>query len=114
MHRAEAHVIAATCSAPPARASRCTLRMLSDYIGGLRFVESIGTSMIGRVLKKQTKTRQVEQWCMPAEQNAAFVSAMPTALWGRCSLLSLIRVRTLWMRFKIKSFQHIQLLTTFQ
>jgi hypothetical protein len=49
---AEAHVIAATCGAPPAGASRWTLRLLGDHIVGLGLVESIGTSTIGRLLKK--------------------------------------------------------------
>lgn len=49
---AEAHLVAATCSAPPAGAARWTLRLLGDHIVGLGLVESIGASTVGRALKK--------------------------------------------------------------
>jgi hypothetical protein len=49
---AEAHIVAATCSAPPAGTARWTLRLLGDHIVGLGLVESIGTSTVGRALKK--------------------------------------------------------------
>lgn len=49
---AEAHLVAATCSQPPAGAARWTLRLLGDHLVGLGLVESISAPTIGRALKK--------------------------------------------------------------
>ena len=49
---AEAHLIAATCSTPPAGAARWTLQLLGDHLVGLGLVESISAPTIGRALKK--------------------------------------------------------------
>jgi hypothetical protein len=49
---AEAHLVAATCSAPPAGAARWTLQLLGDHLVKLSLVESISAQTIGRALKK--------------------------------------------------------------
>ncbi len=49
---AEAHLVAAACSAPPAGRSRWTLRLLGDHMVGLGLVESVSPQTVGRTLKK--------------------------------------------------------------
>jgi hypothetical protein len=50
--KAEAHLIALTCGAPPEGRSRWTLRLLSDQMVVLEHVESVSYETIRRVLKK--------------------------------------------------------------
>lgn len=49
---AEAHLIALSCSTPPAGRSRWTLRLLADKMVELEYVDSISYETIRRVLKK--------------------------------------------------------------
>lgn len=49
---AEAHLVAAACSAPPAGAARWTLHLLGDHLVKLSLVESISAQTIARALKK--------------------------------------------------------------
>jgi hypothetical protein len=48
----EAHLIALTCSDPPAGQARWTLRLLADQLVELELVESISHVAVGEVLKK--------------------------------------------------------------
>ena len=48
----EAHLIAASCAAPPQGRSRWTPRLLGDYMVALGLVDSVSPRTIGRVLKK--------------------------------------------------------------
>lgn len=48
----EAHLIALSCSEPPAGYSRWSLRLLADKIVELHYVDSISHETIRRVLKK--------------------------------------------------------------
>ena len=48
----EAHLIAASCAAPPEGRSRWTLKLLGDHVVALGLVESVSPQTIGRVLKK--------------------------------------------------------------
>ena len=48
----EAHLIAASCGAPPEGRSRWTLKLLGDHVVSLGLVESVSPQTIGRVLKK--------------------------------------------------------------
>jgi hypothetical protein len=50
--KAEAHLIALACGAPPEGRSRWTLRLLSDQMVVLDYVESVSHETIRRVLKK--------------------------------------------------------------
>jgi transposase len=48
----EAHLIALTCSDPPAGYAQWTLRLLADQLVELALVESISHTAVGKVLKK--------------------------------------------------------------
>ena len=48
----EAHLIVATCGAPPQDRSRWTRKLLSDHVVVLGLVETISPQTIGRTLKK--------------------------------------------------------------
>jgi len=50
--RAEAHLIALTCGAPPAGRSRWTLRLLGDRMVSLGYLESLSHETVRRTLKK--------------------------------------------------------------
>lgn len=52
--KAEAHLIALACGAPPEGRSRWTLRLLSDQMVVLEHVESASYETVRRVLKKRT------------------------------------------------------------
>jgi DNA-binding transcriptional ArsR family regulator len=49
---AEAHLVAANCSPPPAGNSRWTLKLLGAHLVSLNLVESISEQTVGRALKK--------------------------------------------------------------
>ena len=55
--KAEGHLIALACGAPPEGRSRWTLRLLSDRMVVLEHVESVSYETIRRVLKKTTSRR---------------------------------------------------------
>jgi transposase len=50
--KAEAHLIALACSAPPEGRSRWTLRLLGDQMVTLEHMESVSFETVRRVLKK--------------------------------------------------------------
>jgi transposase len=50
--KAEAHLIALVCGAPPEGRSRWTLRLLGDQMVALEHVESVSFETVRRVLKK--------------------------------------------------------------
>jgi Homeodomain-like domain len=52
--KAEAHLIALACGAPPEGRSRWTLRLLGDQMVALEHVESVSFETVRRVLKKRT------------------------------------------------------------
>ena len=49
----EAHVIALACSTPPEEYARWTIRLLSEKMVELNFVDEISRSTVQRILKKQ-------------------------------------------------------------
>jgi transposase len=55
--RAEAHLAAAACSAPPAGRDRWTLQLLADRLVELRVVGAVSADTVGRALKKATSSR---------------------------------------------------------
>jgi hypothetical protein len=50
--KAEAHLVAIACGAPPEGRSRWTLRLLADRIVGLGYVESVSHEAVRQTLKK--------------------------------------------------------------
>lgn len=48
----EAHLVALSCSAPPAGHARWSLRLLADRMVALQYVEAISHETVRRVLKK--------------------------------------------------------------
>jgi hypothetical protein len=55
--KAEAHLVAMTCGAPPEGRGRWTLRLLADRIVGLGFVESLSHETVRQTLKKTNSSR---------------------------------------------------------
>lgn len=52
----EAHLVALSCSEPPAGFARWSLRLLADRAVELQYIDSISYETIRRVLKKRNKT----------------------------------------------------------
>jgi transposase len=50
--KAEAHLVAMTCGAPPEGRARWTLRLLADQMVGLGYVESVCHEAVRQTLKK--------------------------------------------------------------
>lgn len=50
--RAEAHLVAIACGAPPEGRARWTLRLLADRMVGLGYVESVSHETVRQTLKK--------------------------------------------------------------
>lgn len=50
--KAEAHLVAITCGAPPKGRARWTLRLLADQMVGLGYVESVCHEAVRQTLKK--------------------------------------------------------------
>lgn len=79
--KAEAHLIALACGAPPDGRSRWTLRLLSDRMVVLEHVESLSFETVRRVLKKnELKPWLKKGWCLPEGPSAEFVAAMEDVL----------------------------------
>ncbi|MGD0154172.1 MAG: IS630 family transposase [Thermacetogeniaceae bacterium] len=77
----EAKIIALSCSSPPPGRSRWSLRLLADKAVELQFIDSISYEAVGRLLKKnELKPHLRKCWCIPPEQNAAFVACMEDIL----------------------------------
>ena len=77
----EAHLIALACHNPPAGYCRWTLRLLSERMVEMNYIDSISHTTVGKVLKKNAlKPHLVEEWCIPKEQSADFVSCMEDVL----------------------------------
>lgn len=55
--KAEAHLVAIACGAPPEGRARWTLRLLADRMVGLGHVESVSHETVRQTLKKTTSSR---------------------------------------------------------
>ena len=55
--RAEAHLVAMTCGAPPEGRGRWTLRLLADRMVGLGYAESLCHETVRQTLKKTSSSR---------------------------------------------------------
>ena len=77
----EAHLIALACHNPPAGYCRWSLRLLSERMVQMEYIDSISHTTIGKILKKNAlKPHLVEEWCIPKEQSADFVACMEDVL----------------------------------
>ncbi len=54
---AEAHLIALTCSEPPAGRERWTLRLLAEQMVRLEYVTAVSHETVRQVLKKTSSSR---------------------------------------------------------
>lgn len=77
----EAHLIALACHNPPAGYSKWTLRLLSERMVQMNYIDSISHTTIGKILKQNSlKPHLVEEWCIPKNQSADFVACMEDVL----------------------------------
>ncbi len=76
----EAQLTKIVCSTPPDGRSRWTLQMLADKLVAMEVVGSISPNTVGRVQKNELKPWLKSMWCIPPEQDSAFVAAMEQVL----------------------------------
>lgn len=77
----EAHLIALACHNPPEGYCRWTLRLLSEKMVEMNYIESVSHTTVGKVLKKNSlKPHLVQEWCIPQEQSADFAACMEDVL----------------------------------
>ena len=79
--RGGAHIIALACHNPPEGYSRWTLRLLSERIVEMKYIDSISHTTVGNVPRRNSlKPHLVEEWCIPKEQSADFAACMEDVL----------------------------------
>ena len=77
----EAHLIALACHNPPEGYCRWTLRLLSERMVEMNYIDSISHTTVGKILKaNDLKPHLVEEWCIPKEQSADFAACMEDVL----------------------------------
>ena len=77
----EAHLIALACHAPPEGYCKWTLRLLSERMVQMNYIDSISHTTVGKILRENSlKPHLVEQWCIPKEQSADFAACMEDVL----------------------------------
>jgi transposase len=77
----EAKLVQIACSSPPEGRAHWTLSLLGDRLVELKVFDSISKSSVQRALKKNDlKPWRVKRFCIPPEENAAFVCAMEDVL----------------------------------
>jgi transposase len=77
----EAHLVALACSTPPDGRERWTLRLLAERFVTLETGVPVSHETVRRVLgKNELKPWLRRRWCIPPEQNAAFVCQMEDVL----------------------------------
>ena len=77
----EAHLIAMACHNPPEGYCNWTLRLLSERMVQMKYIDSISHTTVGHVLKKNhLKPQLVKEWCIPKEQSAEFAACMEDVL----------------------------------
>ena len=77
----EAHLIALACHTPPEGYCKWTLRLLSERMVQMNYIDEISHTTVGTVLKKNSlKPHLVEEWCIPKEQSTDFVACMEDVL----------------------------------
>ena len=78
--RLEAHITKLACSAPREGRSRWTLKLLADKVVELELVDSLSYETVRRTPNKGLKPWRKSMWCIPPEQDAAFVARMERVL----------------------------------
>jgi hypothetical protein len=73
-------LIALSCSEPPEGFARWSLRLLADKAVELNYIDSISHETVRRILKKEIKPWQREEWIIPPKQNGNFVANMEKVL----------------------------------
>lgn len=77
----DAHLIALACHNPPEGYCRWTLRLLSERMVEMGYIDSISHTAVGTALKRNSlKPHLVEEWCIPQKQSAAFAASMEDVL----------------------------------
>lgn len=77
----EAHLIALACHTPPEGYCKWSLRLLSERMVQMNYIDEISHTTVGAVLRKNhLKPHLVEEWCIPEEQSADFVACMEDVL----------------------------------
>ena len=77
----EAHLIALACHTHPEGYCKWTLRLLSERMVQMQYIDSISHTSVGNVMKKNSlKPHLVEEWCIPKEQSADFAACMEDVL----------------------------------
>ncbi|MDR9417156.1 MAG: helix-turn-helix domain-containing protein [Gracilimonas sp.] len=77
---AQAHLIALSAVSLLKGYSRWSLRLLSEKIVELRYVDSLSHVMVRRVLKNELKPWKSHCWVISPKQNSAFVAAKEQVL----------------------------------
>ena len=77
----EAHVIAMACHNPSEGYYRWTLRLLSERMVQMNYIDKISHTTVGKILKENSlKPHLVEEWCIPKEQSADFAACIEDVL----------------------------------
>lgn len=77
----EAHIIALACHNPPKGYCKWSLRLLSEHMVQMNYIDSISHTAIGTVLRENSlKPHLVEEWCIPKEQSSDFAACMEDVL----------------------------------
>lgn len=77
----EAHLIAMACHNPPEGYCRWTLRLLSERMVQMNYIDQISHTTVGKILRENSlKPHLVEEWCIPKEQSADFAACMEDVL----------------------------------
>jgi transposase len=77
----EAHLIAIACSPPPSGQARWTIRLLTDKLIELEYVETVSHETVRQVMRaNQLKPWLKKMWVIPPKANAEFVYYMEDVL----------------------------------
>lgn len=77
----EAHLIALACHNPPEGYCKWTLRLLSERMVQLNYIDSISHTTVNRILKENDlKQHLAKEWCIPKDQSADFAACMEDVL----------------------------------
>ena len=76
-----AHIIAIACCNPPEGYCKWTLRLISEKMVHMNYIDSISHTTVGEVLNKnELLPHLVKEWCIPKEQSADFAACMEDVL----------------------------------
>ena len=72
----EAQLVAIACSGPPKGRVRWTLHLLADELRRYQIVHIISHETLRKVPKKTILSWRQQMWCIPPQQDAAFVECL--------------------------------------